>query len=197
MDQNGVEDDVDNSTGGLGDHGVHGTAGGLQQTLAQNTDEYAKRKDTADRRVGDTGFHSFCNGGLHLIIRTDTEETEEHEADGAKKHQEKAVPSGPVGGFLILFAQRFAQQRVDTYTDTHGIADLQILDGEGQRKGGDGAFGNLGYINAVDYIVKCLYQHGDDHRQCHVDQQLANGHDTHFVFRKRILAHRWLLCNCA
>ena len=79
MDQNGVEDDVDNSTGGLGDHGVHGTAGGLQQTLAQNADEYTKRKDTADRRVGDTGFHSLGNGGLHLIIGANTEETEEHE----------------------------------------------------------------------------------------------------------------------
>ena len=41
---------------------------------------------------------------------------------------------------------------------------------------------NLGDKNTVNHIVKSLYQHRQGQRQCHLEQELANGHGSHFIF---------------
>ena len=182
VDQNGVQDDVDDGTGTLGDHGVNGPSCGLKQTLSQNFHKNAKAENTADAGIGDAAFHGFRHIGLHLKERTGTEDTEQHKDNHRNKHQKHAVSGGPVGGFLVLFSQRFAQQGIDTHTDTHSKADLHILHRERQGQGGHCAFRDLGNINAVHHVVQCLHNHGQDHGQRHIEQQLSYGHGAHFVF---------------
>ena len=51
-DQNGVEDDVENSAGSLGDHAVDGPARGLQKTLKGHLEEQADAQAAHDPQVG-------------------------------------------------------------------------------------------------------------------------------------------------
>ena len=181
-DEHGVHDDVGDGAGALGDHGVHGTAGGLEQPLEEDGQEGTLGEDAADAGVGDAGLGGGGAGVLHLVVGTDAHEAEDHKGDHADDGQEHAVAGGQVGHLLIPLAQALTQQGVDADADTNGAADLQVLDGECQGQGGDGVLGHPGDVDAVDHVVQCLHQHGNDHGHGHVKQQLAHRHHAHFVF---------------
>ena len=182
MNQDGIQDDVDDGTQALGDHGMDRPACGLEQPLAQHGHKHAQSQQAADFGINDAALHGFRHGGLHLIVGSDAERAEEHEQDGADHHQGDAVARGKVGGLLILFAQALAEQGVDAHADTHGEADLHILNGEGQGQGSHRALGNLRDIDAVHHVIKGLHQHGGNHGKAHIQQKLPLRHDAHFVF---------------
>ena len=191
--QDGVQNNVDNGTSALGNHGVDRPAGGLEQPLAQNLHKDTNGHNAADPGVGNAAFHSFGDGGLHFIVRPDAENTEEHKRHRDNQHQYDAVASRPVGFLLVFLAQAFAQQGVHTHADAGGKADLHILHRECQGQCRHGAFRNLSHIDTVHHIIKRLYQHGDDHGQCHIDHQFSYRHHTHFVFLQGIGTHSILL----
>ena len=194
--QHGVQDDVDDGAGGLDDHGLGGPAGGLEQPLAEHLDKDTHRQQAADAGIGDASLHGLRHGGLHLIVGPNAEAAEKHENGGGNAHEQKALTGCPVGGFLILAAQALGQQGVYAHTDAHGKTDLHILHRKGQAQGGHRAFGHLGNIDAVHDVVKGLHQHGNDHRQGHVDQKLSNGHYAHFVLSYGFCLHeRFFLSN--
>ena len=168
---------------------MEGTAGGLKEPLAQDLNEDTKAKDAANRSIDDAALHGLSHIRLHLEIGTGTENAEKQEHHGSDQHQQDAVAGGAVSGLLIPFAQAFAEQRVDTDTDTHGKADLQVLHRERQGKGRDGALRDPGHIDAVHHIIECLDQHGYHHRQRHIHQQFADGHDAHLILFQSILFH--------
>ncbi len=180
-DEHGIQQNVDDGAGGLSDHALNGAAGGLEQTLSQNLGEGAHSENAADAGVLDAVLHGLRHVGLHLIVGTDAEEAEEHKDHGDNGHQDKAVAGGAVDGLLIMLAQALAEQGVDTDADTDAEADLHILHREGQGQGRHGALRNLSHVDAVHHVVQGLHQHGDNHGHCHVGQQLAHGHDAHFV----------------
>ena len=66
------------------------------------------------------------------------------------------------------------------------------MDGEGQGDGVQGVFTELSHENTVHNVVKGLHQHGNHDWDCHTQQQLIFGHDTHFVLRRtvRTFIHR-------
>ena len=95
---------------------------------------------------------------------------------------EHKTGGGAVGGLLIFLTQTLGKQGVDAHADAHGEADQQVLDGEGQRQRRHRALRHLRNVDAVHHVVKRLHQHGYDHGQRHVGDQLPDGHDAHFVF---------------
>ena len=182
VDENGVENDVDDRADGLGNHGMHRPAGGLQQPLAQNGCEAADAEHAADAGVDNAALHGFRVGGLNGKVGTHAEQTEQHEQHHGNGHQHDAVSGGAVGGLLIFLTQTLGKQGVDAHADAHGEADQQVLDGEGQRQRRHRALRHLRNVDAVNHVVKRLHQHGYDHGQRHVGDQLPDGHDAHFVF---------------
>ena len=138
-------------------------------------------ENAADAGIGNTALHRFRHTGLHLKIGPCAKNTKQQERTGDNKHQHHAVSGGTVGSLLISFAQALAQQRIDTHADTDGKANLEVLHRKGKGQGRNGAFGNLGNINAVHHVVKGLDQHGNDHGNGHIGKQLANGHNAHLV----------------
>ena len=182
VDENGVENDVDDRADGLGDHGMYCPAGGLQQPLAQNGCEAADTEHAADAGVDNAALHGLRVVGLNGKIGAHAEQTEQHEQHHGNGHQHDAVSGGAVGGLLIFLTQTLGKQGVDAHADAHGEADQQVLDGEGQRQRRHRALRHLRNVDAVNHVVKRLHQHGYDHGQRHVGDQLPDGHDAHFVF---------------
>ena len=193
VDEHGVENDVDDGAGTLEDHGLHGPAGGLEQPLAEDLDENANGEDAADAGIGNAALNGFRHGGLHGVVGPDTEEAEEHKQRRSYQRQKYALARSPVDALLILPAQALAQQRIDAHANTHGKADLHILHRECQRKRRDRTLGHLGHIHTVHNIIKRLDQHGNDHRQGHIYQQLSHRHNAHFVLLQRLFLHNVLL----
>ena len=177
-----IQQNIGNGAGSLADHGVHRPAGGLEQPLTQDLDKYAHRQQAADLRVDDAAFHRFRHLGLDPVVGLHPHRTEDHEAHRNDQHQRQSVSSGKIGLFLVLLSQGFAQQGIDAHADAHGETDLQILHRESQGQSGNGTFGDLGNIDAVHHVVKCLDDHGYDHGQRHVDKQFANRHHAHLIF---------------
>lgn len=194
MDKDGVENNVDDGAGGLGDHGVHRSAGGLKQPLSQNLNEAAHGPDAADLDIGGAAFHRLGYIGLHGEIGPGAEDAEEHKQGHGDQHQKDAVSGGVIGSLLVFLPQAFRQQGVDAHGNAHAEADLHILHREGQGQGGHCAFGYLRDVDAVHHIVQCLHHHGNNHGQGHVEQKLTDGHDPHLVFLEpaggcRLLCH--------
>ena len=181
VDKHRVQNDVDDGAGALEDHGLEGPARSLKQPLAEDLDEHTGCEDAADAGIGNAALHSLGYGGLHLVVRPDPENAEEHKQRRGDQRQEYAVARGPVGTLLVLAAQALGQQGVHAYANAHPKSDLQILHGKGQAQSRHRALGNLGHIDAVYGIVQGLDQHGNDHGQGHVHQQFSHRHRAHFV----------------
>ena len=182
MDEDGVQDDIHHCADTLGKHGMEGAAGGLKKALTQNLHENTQAENAADVGINNAAFHGFRHIRLHLKIRSTSENAEDQKQRSGNQHQENTVAGGKVGRLLVLLAQALTQQGIDAHTDAHSKSDLHILHRKCQRQGRNGTLGNLGYIDAVYHIVKCLHQHGNDNGQRHIQKQLANGHNAHFVF---------------
>ena len=154
----------------------------MQQPLAEDLQKGACHKQAADPGIGDAALYGGSHIGLHGVIGADTENAEKHEQSRDNGHHHQAVSGGFVHRLLVPLSQALAQQGVDTHAHTHGKADLQILNGEGQGQGRYRTVRDLGHINAVHHIIKGLHQHGKGHRQRHIGQQLSHRHGAHFVF---------------
>ena len=189
VDEDGVQNDIHHSAQALGNHGVEGAAGGLEQPLAHNLHKDAQAENAADGSIDDASLHSLLHIGLHLKIRTGAEDAEQQEQGRGDQHQGDTVAGSITHRLLVLLSQALAQQRVHAYADAHGEANLQVLHRECQGQRRDGTLGNLGYIDAVHHIVKRLHQHGNDNGQRHVQQQLANGHNAHLIFFHFVHTH--------
>ena len=69
----------------------------------------------------------------------------------------------------------------------HG--DHHILEGEGQRDGGEGVFAEAGHEHGVHRVVQRLHQHGDHHGQAHHRQELSHGHGAQLILALPFPAH--------
>ena len=161
---------------------MHRPPRGLKQPLPQNLKEHTHGKNTADPGIGNAAFHSLRNLRLHGKIPADAEQTEEHEQHHGNQLKKNSVSRRAIRGLLILLPQALGQQAVYTNTQSHREAHLQILHREGQRQGGNRAFGHLGHIDTVHNIIQRLNQHGNNHGQGHIHQELRYGHHAHLVF---------------
>ena len=192
-DQQRIQHDVDDRAHALGDHGVHGAAGSLEQPLRQHFHKNTQAQQADDRDILSAELHRQIHIGHHGEIGSHTNHAEHHEQRRGHKGQGHAVACGEIGLFLVSLAQGFAQQRIDAYADTHRKTDQDVLHSKSQAHGGNGAFPDHGLVGkilifrntgnkvAVHHIVKGLDQHGDHHGHGHIHQQLAHGHDAHFI----------------
>ena len=184
-DQDRVQDDVDDCAGALGDQGIAGAAGGLEQTLQEDLAENAEGHDADDADIGHTvgdGL-SVRREGAHIDIGT--ENAEEDKEQGADSRQKDAVEGAAVDLVHIFFAQSTGEEGVDTDGDARGHADHDILHREGQGDGGEGVVvhgGNAGDEDAVHHVIQGLHQHGQGHGQGHGKEQPTHGTHAHFVF---------------
>ena len=180
-DQDGIQDDVGDRAHGLGDHGLEGVAAGLKETLEEDLHEDADGADGDDGEIDAAAFQGLGDGGLAGEEGMGEEQAEDHEQGGEQNRQQHAVARGAVGAFVVLLAQGFRQQGIDAHAHAGGAADEQVLDGEGQGKGGDGGLGDPGDIDAVHDVVQRLDEHGDHQGQRHVYKEPADGPSAHLV----------------
>ncbi len=89
----------------------------------------------------------------------------------AAKGEEDAVLGGLIGPFLVLFAEALGQQGVDAHAGADADRDHDVLQGERQRNGGQGALADVGHENRVHHVVEGLHQHGYHHRDAQFDEQ--------------------------
>ena len=182
MNENGVQYNIDDGANALRDHGQHRPPCSLQQTLSQNLDKNTGRKQAADLGIGNAALYRLGHLGLHGKIGSGSENAEQHEQGRGNDDKKNTVSRRPIRRVLVLLSQTFGQQAVHAHADTHAKANLHILHRKCQRQGRYCALGNLRNIDTVHNVIKRLNQHGNDHGQRHVHQQLRHGHDAHLVF---------------
>ena len=186
--KNGVQNDVDDGTQPLGDHGVEGFPRGLEQTLHGVLNQHCKGKNENRGEILHTVGINFgvCPGGLageKGFYRKKTEEKEDHRS---AKSKENPVTGGTVGFGKVLFPQGAGKNGIDPHTGPTAKSDDQHLHGKGQRYGGKGIFGDQPYENTVDDVIKGKHRHGDHHRQGNFHQYFGNGQIAHDIFRRTI-----------
>ena len=188
-DEDGVEDDVENSTQALGNHGIDGAAGGGKQTLQHHLAEQAKGHAAHDHQVIAAILDDILVCGLGGKEDAGTEQTEQQEKHIAAGRNEYAVQGHLIGTLVVLCAQRTGNQRVHTHGAAGGEADHQVLGREGQGNCVEGFLADHADEDAVHDVVQRLHQHGNNDGQRHAYNQLADGHYAHFVFFYALILH--------
>ena len=181
-DQDGVQDQVDDRANPLNDHGVHRPAGGLDQPLAGDGQEDTDTGPGYDGQVVGAVADDARDVGLDDVVGPGKGQAQDGEHQSADDFQQSAVHGGAVGPLLILLAQTAGEQGVDAHAGAHRHGDHQVLHREGQRDRIQRVLAQLGHKITVYHIVARLDQHGNDHGNCHVQEQLVLGHDAHFIF---------------
>ncbi len=198
-DQNGIENDVDDGADALGDHGVQGAAGGLQEPLKGDFKELKTAKPHTDGQIDGAAGNNFLDIGLAGHEESGAENAHQRKSRNADDNQEETVEGNMTGAFRISLTERAGHRGVDAHAEAGADGDHQRLHGECQRNGGQGVFTDLRHVDAVHNVVKRLNDHGDDHGQGHVEQQLSHGHGAQFIavvsgaFRSVFLFHESML----
>ena len=181
-DEHRVHDDVDDGPGALGDHGVEGAPGGLEQPFEHNFQEQPEGQAAADAHIGGAGGDDIGDIGLYSDEGVGQGEPG-HRKDQRGEHRQKhAVFRRAVGGIIVLLPQAAGEEGVHTYAGAHAHGDQQILKREHHAHCRQGVLAELGHEIAVHHIVERLHQHGDHHRQRHGEHQPPDRHGAHFVF---------------
>ena len=194
-DHDRIEDNVNDRAESLGDHGVKGFSGRLQETLEGKLHKNAERAGENDGEVLRTVFDNKCLGRFFYLDgeeKPGAENPHQRKHDIAENAEKNAVVGCKAGVALVLCAKTARKQRI--YADAGAGCNRchQILHGERQRNGGQRILVDSGYKNAVYDIVERLHQHREHDRQRHGDQQLRDRHDAHFVFFYLGLLHVFL-----
>ena len=192
-DQDGVQDDVDDGPGGLGDHGVKGPPGGLEDALQGDLGKHTKAHTAADSKIVPAIAYDRLDVRLDGVEPLPAGQTEEHKHQTADGGQQKAVHGRPVHLVLLLLAQTAGEQGVDAHAGAHAHRDHQILHRKCQGHGVQRILAELGHEHAVHHVIKGLDQHRYDHGHSHVQQQPIHRHDTHFIFSHVLLQIFFLL----
>lgn len=182
----GVQDDVDDGAGGLGEHGIERTAGGLEGPLQCDLEEHAERAHTADHHVALAVVHDPLDVRLDGEVQAGTGQADDCKHQKAEGTEEQSIHRGAVRLGLVALAQALGQQGVDAHTGAHRHGDHQILHRKGQRHGVQRILAQLCHKDAVHHIVKRLDQHGYDNGDRHGQQQPVFRHDPHFVFLRLV-----------
>ena len=191
-DQNRIQNDIDDGTETLGEHGIAGASRRLQQPLKQNLPKNTEGDDRNDADIVGAVLDGLRVGreGAHIGLRSEDaeEDTQQHSAEG----EENSVEGAAVDLIGIFFTQPTGKQGVDTYGDTRCNTDHDILHRKGKRNRRQGIIVDLGNArdkDAVNHVVKRLHKHGQRHGKCHVKQQPPDRHNPHFVFFQ--IGHRF------
>ena len=181
-DEDGVQHDVDDGTDELAAHAQVGAARCGQQLFAHGLHKQAKAEHRADGQVADALLDDLRIVGLCIEVGLHAGQANDKKYRKAAKGEEDAVFGGLVGAVLVLFAEALGQQRVDADTGADADRDHDVLQGKGQRNGGQGALADVGHEDGVHDVVQRLYQHRDHHRDAQFDEQGVDGHGAHDVF---------------
>ena len=186
----GVQDDVDDGPGALGDHAVEGAACGLEQPLQHDLGKAGGGQAGHDGQVVPAEVLDRGVIDLDDIVPSGEEQAEHDEEQGAEQDQQDAGQPHLVGPLPVAGPQGPREQGPHAYAQAHRDGDHQVLDREGQPHGGEGVLADMGDEDAVYDVVQGLDQHGQHHRQGHGDQQTGNGHGAHLVLlRSRFFVH--------
>ena len=182
QDKDGVENDVDDRAGALGDHRVERSARRLHQALKNHLAIHAERKAAHHREIIHAEFHDLLVLGLREHERATAKEAEQQKDQKTNHGEENAVFGNTVGALAVARAQRTRQKRVDADRCARRQPDHQVLRGETERYGGKRLFADHADEDAIDDVVQRLNQHRYHHRYRHVQHEFADGHNAHFVF---------------
>ena len=174
--------DADQRHQAVADHRQQRAAGALQQALKEDLHENAHRAEHHDGRVIHAALDDFRDVRLHFKVRANDRRAAEHEDKAADEQQHDAVGRRAVHALFVLRAQRAGEHRVQADAQTRRNRDHQVLDRESERNRRQRVFIDLRNKHRVHNVIERLHQHRDHDGQRHADQQLANGHDAHFIF---------------
>lgn len=180
-DQNGIQDDIDDGAGSLGDHVIEGLSGGLQQPFKGDLQEDTDAEDSDDLQILRAILNDPGIGSLGSKKRAGTERPEDGKDQTADKIQKQTVAGSSVHLLLIAFSQAPGKKGVHTNAESGRHRDHKSLYGKGQRNGGQRIFTELCHKHAVYNIIKGLYQHGQHHGKRYGNQKRRNFHRSHFI----------------
>ena len=104
-DQDRIEDDIEDGTGHLADHGQDGHARGLQKTLKGQLEEKTDGEGADNPQIGVAGGNDFRNRGLALDKQPGDKKADEDEGDGVQKRQKQTVSGSSIGAIEILLTK--------------------------------------------------------------------------------------------
>ena len=181
-DHNGVQNNIGQSAGQLGDHGVKAAPGSHQQLFQHTLQKAGDAQNTHDAQIVDAVLANGRVGGLGMKEGAGAEQAEQQKRHKGAAAQKQAVLGRAVHLLVVLFAQAFAEQGIYAHSGAHGKADQQVLHGKSKAECRKGILGNAAHKHAVYNVVQSLHQHRDHHRYRQFDQQRVDGHIAHGVF---------------
>ena len=110
-----------------------------------------------------------------------TENAENRHQNPAAARQKDGCTGCTAGFVPVSSAERAGDQCGNADARSGCQADHNILCRKSKRKRRKAVFRNLRDIDAVHYIVQSLHQHGEDHRDRHLQQQFPFVHLPHQV----------------
>ena len=188
--QNRIHNDIDDSTNSLGNHGIECPTGCLKDTFKIHLHKDANGADTANAQISLTVPDNHSAVGLGAEEKAAGDQTEQQEHQIATQGKKDTMLCRSIGTLLIFLTQRTGKQCIHAHTGAGSHRYHQILHGKCQRNRCQRILTDTGYKDTVHNIVHCLYQHGNNHRQCHGNQQFVYRHDTHFIFLSYSLSHK-------
>ena len=168
-----VQNDVGNGADHLRPHGKFCKSGRLEQAFRADLqiEEQGSYRNNLQVGIGITADR--FNPGL----RPDKSPGSENPEKGNQKpadETEKNRRAGNTARFLLIAApESTGYQRAYADPGSGCKPDHYILSRKRKRQGGKAVFRNTGDINAVDHVIKRLYHHRQNHRDCHGHQKSA------------------------
>ena len=166
----------------LGNHGVDGPPGGLEQPLKAELAENADGQPQADAGVVRAVVHNGLDVRLGQEEGPGQQNAAHAEDHGADQEDKDAGVGGLVRQVLLLLPQGAGEQGVHANARAAAHGNHQVLEGEGQGDGVQRVLADLGDEDAVHDVVEGLDQHGDHHGTAMPASRGANGHGAHLGF---------------
>ncbi|MPM40000.1 hypothetical protein SDC9_86638 [bioreactor metagenome] len=162
-DKYGVQNDIDDSADQLGNHGVKGQPGGLEQPGHGDLSEKAEGQHAAPEQIVGAILKNLGDIRLACKIQINAEKANQGKNGVVYGGQENGV----VGNFVykpkVAGAEAAGQLGVHTHAGADADGDHQVLHGEREGNGCKRVLTETGNKHAVHHIVKRLYQHGQHH----------------------------------
>lgn len=164
-DQNGIENDVRDRSGSLGQHREEGPSGSLKDPFHRDFHKDSKAQHCTEAHIGDAVGIDFRIAGLKGEKRFRQKKSEHSDNDRTEQCQKNTIVCRVVCAVKFFFSEALRQQSVDSDGGAGSYGDHQVLDREHKGYGGQGVLIDLCDKGAVDNVVQGLDQHGDDDRQ--------------------------------
>ncbi len=188
VNHDGVQNDVDHRAGDLGDGGVEGTPGGLEDLLIDRKEDNAEGEAAADLQIVDGHLDddlAYASAGvLGVDVGGYAENPHQNKNNRNHESQKCRVSGSLIDLLLVSLLHGSGQKGIGANARAYGYGHHEQLDGESQPQRCQSflaGFPHVGQIGAVHNVVDSLKHHGEHNRQSHGQHQTPYRFFAHFT----------------